>query len=146
MMEKFQAIMEKTLIPLSGKLSSSRILRAISGGFSSLLPVVMVGAIASLLSGFSFEPYQNLITSIGLKPLITDVTNYTTNMMALYAVFSIGKAMADQLECKGQSVLVGITTLAAFLLVIPLGVGEGETAVASAISTTYFGARASSPP
>ena len=102
MMEKFQAIMEKTLIPLSGKLSSSRILRAISGGFSSLLPVVMVGAIASLLSGFSFEPYQNLITSIGLKPLITDVTNYTTNMMALYAVFSIGKAMADQLECKAS--------------------------------------------
>lgn len=139
MMEKFQAIMEKSLIPLSGKLSSSRILRAISGGFSSLLPVVMVGAIASLLSGFSFEPYQNLITAIGLKPLITTVTNYTTNMMALFAVFGIGKAMADQLECKSQSVLVGITTLAMFLLSIPLGVGEGETAVASAISTTYFG-------
>ena len=140
MMEKFQAIMEKTLIPLSGKLSSSKILRAISGGFSALLPVVMVGAIASLLSGFSFEPYQNLIAAVGLKPLIAAVTNYTTNMMALYAVFSIGKAMADQLECKGQSILVGITTLAAFLLVIPLGVGAGETAVASAISTTYFGA------
>ena len=51
MMDKFQAAMEKTLIPLANKLSASRILRAISGGFSALLPIIMVGAIASLLSG-----------------------------------------------------------------------------------------------
>ena len=140
MMDKFQAAMEKTLIPLANKLSASRILRAISGGFSALLPIIMVGAIASLLSGLNIEVYQNLITSIGLKPIITYVTTYTTNMIALYAVFSIGKAMADQLECKDQSTLVALTTLLMFLLVIPTGVGEGETAVASAISTSYFGA------
>ena len=66
MMDKFQAAMEKTLIPLANKLSASRILRAISGGFSALLPIIMVGAIASLLSGLNIEVYQNLITSIGL--------------------------------------------------------------------------------
>lgn len=140
MMDKFQAAMEKTLIPFANKLSASKILRAISGGFSALLPIIMVGAIASLLSGLNIEAYQNLITAIGLKPIIAYVSNYTTNMIALYAVFSIGKAMADQLECKGQSVLVGLVTLFMFLLVIPTGVGEGDTAVASAISTSYFGA------
>ena len=140
MMDKFQALMEKTLIPVANRLSASKILRAISGGFSALLPVIMVGAIASLLSGLNIAPYQNLITSIGLKPLIAIVTTYTTNMLALYAVFAIGKAMADQLECKEQSFLVGIVTLFAFLLTIPTGIGEGEGAVSAAISTTYFGA------
>ena len=49
MMEKFQAAMEKSLIPVANKLSASKILRAISRGFSALLPIIMVGAIASLL-------------------------------------------------------------------------------------------------
>lgn len=140
MMEKFQAAMEKTLIPVANKLSANKVLRAISRGFSALLPIIMVGAIASLLSGLNIDAYQNLITSTGLKPVISLVSTYTTNMIALYAVFSIGKAMADQLECKEQSTLAGIITLAMFLLVIPTGVGEGEAAVSAAISTSHFGA------
>ena len=140
MMEKFQAAMEKSLIPVANKLSASKILRAISRGFSALLPIIMVGAIASLLSGLNIEAYQTFITNIGLKPVISMVSTYTTNMIALYAVFSIGKAMADQLECKDQSTLAGLITLLMFLLVIPTGVGEGDTAVSAVISTSYFGA------
>jgi PTS system cellobiose-specific IIC component len=140
MMEKLQKAMEKTLIPVANRLSSSKVLRAISSGFSMLLPVIMVGAIASLLAGLSIAPYQSFITAIGLKPLIGMVATYTTNMIALYAVFAIGKSMADQLACKDQSVLVGLVTLFMFLLQIPTGIGEGDAAVASAISTTYFGA------
>ncbi len=139
-MDKFQGAMEKTLVPFANKLSQSKILRAISGGFSATLPIIMVGAIASLLSGLNIEAYQNLITSIGLKSVISYVTTYTTNMLALYAVFAIGKTMADQLECKEQSTLVGLITLFAFLLAIPTGVKAGEEVVAGAISTTYFGA------
>lgn len=139
-MDQFQALMERTLIPFSAKLSASKVLRAISGGFSSLLPIIMVGAIASLLSGLGIAPYQDFITSSGLKPVITMVTDYTTNMMALYAVFSIAHAMASQLECKQQATLVGLTTLVAFLMCIPLGVGKGEALVPAAMGTMYFGA------
>ena len=140
MMDKLQKAMEKTLIPVANRLSSSKVLRAISGGFSMLLPIIMVGAIASLLAGLSITPYQSFITAIGLKPLISMVTTYTTNMIALYAVFAIGKSMADQLGCKDQSALVGVVTLFIFLLQIPTGIGKGDAAVASAINTTYFGA------
>ena len=139
-MDKLQKAMEKTLIPVANRLSSSKVLRAISGGFSMLLPIIMVGAIASLLAGLSITPYQSFITAIGLKPLISMVTTYTTNMIALYAVFAIGKSMADQLGCKDQSALVGVVTLFIFLLQIPTGIGKGDAAVASAINTTYFGA------
>ena len=111
MLEKFQAAMEKTLIPFANKLSQNKVLRAISGGFSALLPIIMVGAIASLLSGLNIEVYQNFITAIGLKPIVGYISAYTTNMMAVYAVFSIGNSMAKQLECKDQSILVGLISL-----------------------------------
>lgn len=140
MLEKFQAAMEKTLIPFANKLSQNKVLKAISGGFSALLPVIMVGAIASLLSGLNIEAYQNFIVAIGLKPIVAYISAYTTNMMAIYAVFSIGNSMAKQLECKDQSILVGIISLMVFLLTIPLGVSKDEVTIAAAISTTYFGA------
>lgn len=140
MLEKMQAVMEKTLIPVADKLSQNRILKAISGGFSALLPIIMVGAIASLLAGLNVEAYQNAITAIGLKPVFGYISTYTTNMIALYAVFSIARAMANQLACREQSMLVGLVALMAFLLTIPTGITAGETTVASAIDTTYFGA------
>lgn len=140
MLEKFQTAMEKTLIPFANKLSQNKVLKAISGGFSALLPIIMVGAIASLLSGLNIEVYQNFITSIGLKAIVSYISAYTTNMMAIYAVFSIGNSMAKQLECKDQSILVGIISLMVFLLTIPLGVSKDEVTIAAAISTTYFGA------
>ncbi len=140
MLEKFQAAMEKSLIPFANKLSQNKVLKAISGGFSALLSIIMVGAIASLLSGLNIESYQNLITAIGLKPIVAYISAYTTNMMAVYAVFSIGHSMAKQLECKDQAILVGIISLMVFLLTIPLGVSKDEVTIAAAISTTYFGA------
>ena len=140
MLEKFQAAMEKTLIPFANKLSQNKVLKAIGGGFSALLPIIMVGAIASLLSGLNIEAYQNFIVSIGLKPIVAYISAYTTNMMAVYAVFSIGHSMAKQLECKDQAILVGIISLMVFLLTIPLGVSKDEVTIAAAISTTYFGA------
>ena len=38
-MEKFQALMEKTLVPFATKLSNNKVLKAISGGFGMLLPI-----------------------------------------------------------------------------------------------------------
>lgn len=140
MLEKFQDAMERTLLPFANKLSQNKILKAISSGFTALLPIIMVGAIASLLSGLNIEIYQNFITVIGLKSVVGYISTYTTNMIALYAVFSIANSMAKQLECKDQSVLVGLVSLMLFLLTMPTGVGSGETAVAAAISTAYFGA------
>ncbi len=144
-MEKFQKLMERTLIPVSSKLAANKYLKAVSGGFSALLVVVLVGAIASLLAGLNIPAYQTFLTNTGLKVMIGWITTYTTNMIALYAVFVIGKSLADQLECKGQSTIVGITTLFIFLLTIPTGVTgvtkAGEKVVtAGAINTMYFGA------
>ena len=83
-MEKFQKLMEKTMIPFSSKLAASKYLKAVSGGFSALLAIVMVGAIASLLEGLNIPAYQTVLTNMGLKTMIGWVSTYTTGMIALY--------------------------------------------------------------
>ena len=138
-MDKIQELMQRTLLPVADRLSGSKILRAISGGFSMLLPVIMVGAIASLLAGFNVEAYQTFIASNGLKDIFNFVNTYSTNMLAVYAAFAIGKSMADELELEKQAPIVGITTLFVFLLVKPTGATQDGVTIANVIDITYFG-------
>lgn len=141
-MDKLQAF----LLPLSDKLNRSKILRGISGGFSAMLPIVMVGAIFSLLNSLNIQPYQDLITAIGLKPLLAIPGSYTTDMISIYAVFLIAKAEAEAIGIDNRkSVSSGLIALLFFLLLIPLGVtgtheASGEAVfVGGAINTMYLG-------
>ena len=145
-MDKFTALLEKYLVPLANKLSSNRYLGAISAGFSYLLPITMIGAIFTLLANLQIAPYQSFITAINLKPILAFAPTVTTDMLAVYAAYLIGKACAEKLGLEKDSTIVGALTLFVFLLMIPLGVSgtateSGETVtIAAALSTSYLGA------
>lgn len=144
-MEKFTSILEKILVPVAEKVSSNRYLKSLSGGFASTLPILILGAIATLLASLNFEFYQNLITSVGLKQVLSFIPRVTTDMLALYVVFLIGSSLTDNLGFKNESILGGVLSLFTFLLMIPLGVSGvsagGETVViGNALSTRFLGA------
>ena len=145
-MDKLTAILEKYLVPLADKLSHNRYLGAISTGFSYLLPITMIGAIFTLLANLQIAPYQSFITAIHLKEILAFAPTVTTNMLAIYAAYLIGKACAEKLGIEKDSTVVGALTLFVFFLMIPLGVSgtaaeSGETVtIAAALSTSYLGA------
>ncbi|MBQ1532711.1 MAG: PTS sugar transporter subunit IIC [Solobacterium sp.] len=144
-MNNFMDTLQEKLIPISDKISKNKLLSGISGGFAAMLPVVMVGAIFSLLANLNISFYQNLITSIGLKQYLAIPVDYTTNMISLYAVFLIGKASAETLGMDNRnSVSAGLISLMTFLILTPLGASAtdaGGTAipVAGVVRTYYFG-------
>lgn len=145
-MEGFIEKLQSVLIPFSEKVNSNKVLKGIGGGFSSMMPVVMVGAIFTLLSSLNIGPYQTFITSIGLKPLLAIPADYTTNMISLYAVFLIARAEAAVLGMDSRdSLSSGVIALMAFLIMIPLGVSgtDPDTGVAvnvaGAVNTTFLG-------
>lgn len=144
-MEILTQMIEKTLVPLAGKLSENRALKAISNGFALLLPITMVGAIFTLLANLQITFYQNFIVSTNLKAILSFAPRVTTDMLAVYAVFLIGKSMADQLNQESNSTVIGSLCLMAFLITIPLGVSQkaaesGELVeFANAIKMTYLG-------
>ncbi len=138
--------LQEILIPFSQKVNNNKILKGISGGFSAMLPVVMVGAIFTLLANLNIAPYQNLITATGLKGFFSIPADYTTNMISLYAVFLIAKAEASVLGMDDrESVASGVIALMAFLIMIPLGVSgtDADTGVTvtvpGAVNTTFLG-------
>ncbi len=147
-MDKFTEKLQSILIPISQKVSENKALKGISGGFSAMLPVVMVGAIFTLLNSLNIGPYQSLISSIGLKPLLAIPSQYTTDMISLYAVFCVARAEAKVFGLDdSDSFASGLIALMFFLILIPLGVSgkaaeSGEVVnVAGAVPTAYLGSR-----
>ena len=147
-MNAFMDKLQSVLIPVSNKINDNKALKGISGGFSALLPVIMVGAIFTLLSSLNIAPYQTLITSIGLKQIFAIPSSFTTDLLALYAVYLIGRAEAKVYGMSDSNAnAAGIISLMFFLILTPLGVTGTDTesgvsvTVAAAVSTAYFGSK-----
>ena len=143
-MERFTERLGNLLLPLAQKLSENRYLKSISSGFSACLPVVIAGALFTLLANLNLGFYQAAIGATPLKEIFGFVPKITTDMLALYAVYSISRSAAENIGIEKQANSIGLLTLAAFLVMIPLGVTETKDdisiTVAAALSTSYLGA------
>ncbi len=145
-MDKFNATLEKFVLPVADKISNNNALQAISAGFLTILPITILGAIATLLGSLQIPVYQTFITTTGLKTIFGFIPAVTTNMLAIYTVFSIGKAMAERLGHKEQSLVAAIITLFVFLMMIPMGVSgiaaesKEVVVIAGALNTQFLGA------
>ncbi|MDD3810409.1 MAG: PTS transporter subunit EIIC, partial [Erysipelotrichaceae bacterium] len=140
-MKSLSNFLEKYLVPLAVKLSNNIYLGSVSLGFSYLLPVIMVGALFTLFTSLNFEIYQNFITSIGLSTILSFASTYTTNMLAVYAVFLIAKAYGEKIGYEKESIIVGVLALVAFLILIPTGAHPLESgATVPYLPTKFLGA------
>ena len=115
--------LQNVLIPFSQKVNENKVLKGISKGFASMLPIVMVGAIFTLLASLNISVYQNFITSTGLKGVLSIPAAFTSDMISVYAVFLIAQAEADVIGLKDDDATAsGIIALMVFLILLPLGV------------------------
>ncbi|MFD1064873.1 PTS sugar transporter subunit IIC [Oceanobacillus locisalsi] len=120
----------------SGAIQSNKYVSSISNGLTSILPVILVGAIFTLINTINIPAYQDFLDSIGLKALTELPSILTIDLLSLYAVFSIAYAVSTQFKRDGFS--AGIIALMSFLLVTPVGLLEdGAT---NALSFQWLGA------
>ena len=140
--------LQNVLIPFSQKVNENKVLKGISKGFAGMLPIVMVGAIFTLLASLNISVYQNFITSTGLKGVLSIPAAFTSDMISVYAVFLIAQAEADVIGLKDDDATAsGIIALMVFMILLPLGVSgvDPETnvtvQVTAAIATGYLGSK-----
>ena len=114
---------QKNVIPKINKIASNKFLKAISDGFMSIMPVIIVGAIFSLFNSLSIAPYQDFITKTGLKSILSIPNMVTNDMLAVYAVFFIAFSLAKQYN-KDAGV-AGMIALFTFLAITPISNTSG---------------------
>lgn len=126
-LEKLDATMQKV--------QDNKYLQALSDGMMALLPIMIVGSLAILLSQLNIESYMNFITETGIKSALKTLSTVTMNFMALYATFLIGYKLSQSYGVDG--LLAGIVSVTAFFIVTPLSNFDGKMAV----ETGYLGSK-----
>ncbi|AIQ75837.1 MULTISPECIES: PTS transporter subunit EIIC [Paenibacillus] len=122
---------------VSTKIQKNTYISAISNGLMALMPILILGAIFSLINALKLDPYQNFLESTGLKTYTSIPATVTTDLIALYAVFSIAYNFATQHKQQGFS--AGILALMSFLLVTPKGLLDDG--VTKAFGYSWLGAK-----
>lgn len=138
-MNTFIKLMEDKIVPIAGKVSSNKYLKSISAGSMSLLAIIMVGAIFSIFTNISWEPYNNFMASYGLDRVVEFIPQVTTNLLAIYMAFSIAYNGANNFDNGKYAFSSGILSLVCFMLLVPLNteVVEGM----SIYDVNYLGTR-----
>lgn len=113
-----QNILKDKFVPFAGKIAANKYLKAVSDGFMSITPVIIVGSIFSLLNSLAIKPYQNFIDSTGLKSFLSIPNKITNDIIAIYAVFFIAYNLAKYYE--KDSGTAGMIALFTFLAITPI--------------------------
>lgn len=124
------------LTALGDKVSSNLYLQAVSQGVMAMLPVIIIGAFASLFSGLPIPAWQSFISATGINALLSMVVSATTNMLGLWFTYSIAKSLADKLDIHNK--IVPILALIVYLSLLPAAAMENGTAV---LSYDYLGTK-----
>lgn len=140
-MEQLSRIIETKLIPVSNKISQNKVIKCMSGGSMSLMAIILIGGIFNLLASIGFEGYQNFITSVGIKDFLSLVPAVTTNVMALYMVFSVAYSGAKVYGHNELAFNNGLLAIVAFLILTPQGIQTTDTGSITFINMDYLGSK-----
>ena len=119
-MQKMMEKMESVLAPLATKIGSNKILKAISTAFNLIMPVIILGAIFTLLSTLSIGGYQDFLASSGIGQVLALVGRFTTDMLAVYVAFTAAYAFVRNEGMNADAVPAGLLSILAFFIMTPL--------------------------
>ncbi len=138
-MDSFISKIEKFISPVATWLSNNRIIQSISKGLMMTMPIIMIGAIASIFQNIPIDAYQSFVSSTYFGTLLTTIVNITTNMLAVYVVAAIAYSYATMLDL--DAFVCALLALMDFVLVTPLvTTGEGFEAVTN-LPLSWLGAK-----
>lgn len=121
---------------LSDKISANVYLQGISQGVMMMLPVIIIGAFASLFSGLPVPFWQNFIQASGLGGALSMVINGTTNMLGVYFTYGIARTFAEKTGLKSR--IAGIFAIMVYMILLPSYSAEG---VGSYLAFDYTGTK-----
>lgn len=105
------------------------------------MPLIIIGAIFSLVSTLSIGGYQAFLQSSGIGKILALVGKFTTDLMALYVAFAAGYAYVRNEGMNNDAIPSGLLSVLAFFIMTPLTevmINEVPTTV---LSFDYLGSK-----
>lgn len=140
-MEKVMSQMEAFLAPLANKIGSNKLLKTVSTAFNMMMPIIIIGAIFSLVTTLQVKPYQDLLAALNLAPILALASRFTTDMMAVYVAFAGAYAYVRNEGMSNDAILAGLLSLMSYFIISPLTSVMVNDAPVTMISFDYLGSK-----
>jgi PTS system cellobiose-specific IIC component len=118
-MNKISEFLEEKLNPAFGKFASLTYVRSLNRAFMTLLPLIILGAVTSLLSGLNVTAYQTFIANTGIYDALITINNLSLGLYALWVAGSLGYFYSFNLGLKQHSMILAFVSMFCFFLVTP---------------------------
>lgn len=112
--------MDKYIIPVAGKLGAQRHLVAVRDGFVAMIPITMIGALATLVNNLPIPGYQNFMKKTFGETWTTlggDLWWGSIATMALFLVVAVAYNLAKSYDEDGLQ--AGLISLSIFFVMSP---------------------------
>jgi PTS system cellobiose-specific IIC component len=120
-----------------GRFADNRYIRAISNGMVMIMAPIIIGSIFTLLGNLPISGYSKFLEAHGISTILNLVPDFTTNIMALLAVFFIAYSLAILFDKDG--VVAGMLALISFFIVTPLSSTKISGTMTDYISFDWIG-------
>ncbi|KAF1296307.1 PTS cellobiose transporter subunit IIC [Enterococcus sp. JM4C] len=121
---------------IAGKAAENKPLKAISSGMMMTLPLTLGASFFMIIASFPVPAFTQWLNDVGIAPQMKAVSGATINILALFMAFTIAYSLGKLLDLNPG--ISGVFSLAAFLVLMPQVIGEGDTAVAG-FASSYLG-------
>ncbi|MGG5342050.1 PTS system, cellobiose-specific IIC component [Enterococcus sp. AZ020] len=145
-MQKFNEIIDRSLVPIATKLNNQRHIAAVRDAFMLIFPLTISASLVILVNNILFSNDSFIVQLLRLSSIfpnlesaqqvLSSVANGTINIMSIFITYLVAQILAKHFEA--DSTLVGLTSIACFMILYPKPFNSDDLNV---ISTQYLGAQ-----
>lgn len=125
----------------SEKIGGNKYLKAVSQCFNMVLPIIIVGALFSLVTSIQIASYQSFLASSGIADILMLISKFTTELLSVYVVYCMAYVYVSNQGYQTDALLAGLFSIAAFMILCPLGDVVINDMPMKVITFDYLGAK-----
>ncbi|OTN75633.1 hypothetical protein A5886_000708 [Enterococcus sp. 8G7_MSG3316] len=116
-MGQFNTVLNEQIMPVMGKISQNKVIRAIQYGAMSTMPLTLGVSLIAILVNLPVESWTTWLASSGIDVHMRATIKVTMEITALYMTFMIGYHNSN--ERNTSPITGGILSLASFFILMP---------------------------
>lgn len=145
-MQRFNDMLDRTLVPVATKLNNQRHVAAVRDAFMLVFPLTISASLVILINNILFSNDSFVVQLLRLssvfpnlesaQQVLASVANGTINIMSIFIAYLIAQILAKHFNA--DSTLAGLTSIACFMILYPspFSTDNGEV-----LSNQYLGAQ-----
>lgn len=124
---------------IAAAFAGNKYIQAISRAMMFIITPIIIGSIFTLLANLPIQAYTDFLSQHGITPILNLPATFTTNIMAVLAVFFIAYFLAKQFDKDGT--MAGMLALISFFIITPLGEQTTKDGTVNYIPFDWLGAK-----